>query len=89
MVQQAAEFIAEGRSGESILDPTLQSVENRQLDVICEVIQGCVEPAFNRRITMREVTGRLNEVTGISPVAATPTFSPLWWAELEILTEAS
>jgi hypothetical protein len=25
---------------------------------------------------------------GISPVAATPRLSPLWWAELEVLSAA-
>jgi len=35
---------------------------------------------------MKEVTTALKEVLGISPEAATPRLSPLWWAELEILS---
>lgn len=39
---------------------------------------------------MKEVTTKLKEAVGISPGAANAKLSPLWWAELEILSvEAS
>lgn len=39
---------------------------------------------------MREVGARLREITAITPEGAIPKVSPLWWAELEIMsTEAS
>ncbi|KAJ0909468.1 putative protein kinase RLK-Pelle-LRR-VI-2 family [Helianthus annuus] len=43
-----------------------------------------------RRPKMREVCSRLKEITRIAQDGATPKISPLWWAELEILsTEAT
>ena len=35
---------------------------------------------------MREVISKLREVIAISPDQAMPMLSPLWWAELEILS---
>jgi len=35
---------------------------------------------------MREVISKLREVIAISPDQATQMLSPLWWAELEILS---
>jgi hypothetical protein len=59
-------------------------------EIICELIQTCIQSDPKKRPSMREVTTRLREVIGISPEAATPRLSPLWWAELEILSvEAS
>ena len=33
-----------------------------------------------------EVAARLREVTALGPDRATPKVSPLWWAELEIMS---
>ncbi|XP_011001758.1 PREDICTED: inactive receptor-like serine/threonine-protein kinase At2g40270 isoform X2 [Populus euphratica] len=72
------------------VDPTLDSFEEEKLERIGEVIKSCVHPDPKQRPTMREVTGRLREITTLTPDAAIPKLSPLWWAELEILsTEAS
>jgi hypothetical protein len=39
---------------------------------------------------MTEVARRLREITAMPPDAATPKVSPLWWAELQIIsTEAA
>lgn len=88
-VAQAAEFLADRRSIGSTIDPALKSFKNSEVEVVCEVIKGCVNPDAKKRPTMREATARLREVIAISPESATPRLSPLWWAELEILTEAS
>ncbi|XP_061987175.1 inactive receptor-like serine/threonine-protein kinase At2g40270 isoform X2 [Populus nigra] len=72
------------------VDPTLDSFEEEKLERIGELIKSCVHPDPKQRPTMREVTGRLREITTLTPDAAIPKLSPLWWAELEILsTEAS
>ncbi|XP_052311404.1 inactive receptor-like serine/threonine-protein kinase At2g40270 isoform X3 [Populus trichocarpa] len=72
------------------VDPTLDSFEEEKLERIGEVIKSCVHPDPKQRPTMREVTGGLREITTLTPDAAIPKLSPLWWAELEILsTEAS
>ncbi|KAG6765479.1 hypothetical protein POTOM_029522 [Populus tomentosa] len=66
------------------VDPTLDSFEEEKLERIGEVIKSCVHPDPKQRPTMREVTGRLREITTLTPDAAIPKLSPLWWAELEI-----
>ncbi|KAJ6726880.1 PROTEIN MALE DISCOVERER 2 [Salix purpurea] len=68
------------------VDPTLESFEEEKLERIGEVIKSCVHPDPKRRPTMTEVTGRLREITSLTPDAAIPKLSPLWWAELEILS---
>lgn len=73
-----------------MVDPSLKSYKNNELDAVCEVILQCINQDPRQRPTMKEVTAKLREVLGISPDAATPKLSPLWWAELEILSlEAS
>ncbi|KAG6763802.1 hypothetical protein POTOM_031242 [Populus tomentosa] len=66
------------------VDPTLDSFEEEKLERIGEVIKSCVHPDPKQRPTMREVTRRLREITTLTPDAAIPKLSPLWWAELEI-----
>jgi signal recognition particle subunit SEC65 len=73
-----------------MLDPSLKNFEQEQLEVICQVIQECVHPDPTQRPSMQEITKTLRQVIDISPEAAYPRLSPLWWAELEILSvEAS
>jgi hypothetical protein len=73
-----------------LLDPTLCDHIHREdeLAVIGEVIRACIQSDPRNRPSMREVAARLREAIGISPVAATPRLSPLWWAELEVLSTA-
>nr|CAD1834389.1 unnamed protein product [Ananas comosus var. bracteatus] len=90
LVNMALECMNESRSIGSLIDPTLKSHKANELDVICEVIQDCIHQDPKKRPKMKEVSAKLREVIAISPEAATPRLSPLWWAELEILSvEAS
>lgn len=73
-----------------LADPTLDSFDADQLEAFGKVIRSCVDSDLKRRPEMREVTSRLKEITRIAQDGATPKISPLWWAELEILsTEAT
>jgi len=86
----ALECIRDNRSMSCLLDPNLKDHKEKDLEIICELVQDCIQTDPKKRPTMREVTNRLREVLSISPEAATPRLSPLWWAELEILSvEAS
>ncbi|KAJ1284745.1 hypothetical protein BS78_03G228600 [Paspalum vaginatum] len=86
----ALECIRDNRSMSYLLDPNLKDHKEKDLEIICELVQECIQSDPKKRPTMREVTTRLREVLSISPEAATPRLSPLWWAELEILSvEAS
>ncbi|KAJ6772581.1 hypothetical protein OIU74_018740 [Salix koriyanagi] len=72
-----------------MVDPTLDSFDEEKLERIGEVIKSCVQRDPKRRPRIRDVTARLREITALAPDAAIPKISPLWWAELEILsTEA-
>ncbi|XP_016497489.1 putative inactive receptor-like protein kinase At3g56050 [Nicotiana tabacum] len=85
----AADYLREGQTLREMVDPTLNSFQEEQLERIADVIKMCVHPEPRQRPTMREVSGRLREITGIGPDGAIPRLSPLWWAELEIIsTEA-
>lgn len=73
-----------------MVDPTLRTYQEDQLQGIGAVIQWCAGPDPGKRPSMREVCTRLREITGMGPDGAMPKLSPLWWAELEILSnEAS
>ena len=69
-----------------MIDPTLQSFKDDELGVICEVIQECIQSDPRLRPTMKDITCKLREVLRITPDQAVPRLSPLWWAELEILS---
>ena len=72
----------------NIADPTLSSFESDTLYKLFEVVKSCVLSDPNQRPTMREVTAKLTEITAVAPEGAIPRSSPLWWAELEILSSA-
>ncbi|XP_059301950.1 inactive receptor-like serine/threonine-protein kinase At2g40270 isoform X1 [Lycium ferocissimum] len=86
----ASDYLRGGESLKEMVDSTLNSFQEEQVERITDVIKMCVHPEPRQRPTMREASARLREITGIGPDGATPRLSPLWWAELEIIsTEAS
>ncbi|KAF5789854.1 putative protein kinase RLK-Pelle-LRR-VI-2 family [Helianthus annuus] len=82
----AAQYLKDKRNWSDVVDPTLKSFKQNELDIICEVIEECIDPDIRKRPTMKEVVTKLREVLRISPEQAMPRLSPLWWAELEILS---
>lgn len=86
----ASDYLRREQALVEMVDPTLNSFDKDQLDQIGEVIKSCIDPEPGRRPDMRRVSARLREITAITPDNAIPKLSPLWWAELEIMsTEAS
>ncbi|XP_057797583.1 protein MALE DISCOVERER 1-like [Salvia miltiorrhiza] len=86
LMNWAAPLLIDRKNFSSLVDPTLKSHKENELEVICEVIQCCVQQDAHKRPSMREVIQMLKQVIDISPELATPRLSPLWWAELEILS---
>ncbi|KAL6533092.1 hypothetical protein OROMI_027204 [Orobanche minor] len=82
----ASDYLSWGRPLREMVDPTLRTYREDQLEGIGGVIRACVEPCPRRRPSMREVCECLREITGIGPDGAVPKLSPLWWAELEIMS---
>uniref|UniRef100_A0A803ME01 Protein kinase domain-containing protein n=1 Tax=Chenopodium quinoa TaxID=63459 RepID=A0A803ME01_CHEQI len=90
LVDWALKYLNDREDNKDLIDPILKSVKTNELDVICDVILQCIKPEPSRRPTMKEVTTKLKQAIPITPDAAVPRLSPLWWAELEILSvEAS
>lgn len=72
-----------------IVDPTLRTYDEEQLQQIGDVIRLCTNPDPRGRPRMKEVCAMLKEATTVGPDGAVPKVSPLWWAELEILSAAA
>ncbi|KAM0846395.1 hypothetical protein ACQ4PT_055699 [Festuca glaucescens] len=89
----AASFLRGERQLRDVMDPGLSRNAALQADTVNRldsVIRSCTDREARRRPTMTEVARRLREITAMPPDAATPKVSPLWWAELEIIsTEAA
>ncbi|KAI3755219.1 hypothetical protein L1987_55015 [Smallanthus sonchifolius] len=86
LVARAEQYLNDKRNTSHMIDPTLEFFKQHELDFICEVIEECIQQDALKRPTMKEVVTKLNEVLKISPDQAIPRLSPLWWAELEILS---
>ncbi|GFP91708.1 probable LRR receptor-like serine/threonine-protein kinase at5g45840 [Phtheirospermum japonicum] len=86
LLNSAAQYLNDKKTINSLIDPTLKSFKENELDVVCEVMLRCVQQDARRRPSMREVIQTLRQAIDISPESATPRLSPLWWAELEILS---
>ena len=82
----ASDYLRGEQPLRDIVDPTLTCFQEEQLGLIGEVLKSCVHPDPKKRPAMREVCTRLRAITGITPEGAYPRVSPLWWAELEIVS---
>uniref|UniRef100_A0A0E0L3P0 Protein kinase domain-containing protein n=1 Tax=Oryza punctata TaxID=4537 RepID=A0A0E0L3P0_ORYPU len=69
-----------------MVDPTLKSVPEEQVRALTKLVKLCLSEDPMERLTVAEVTAWMQEITGISEEQAIPRKSPLWWAELEIIT---
>ncbi|KAK8472553.1 hypothetical protein PHAVU_002G238900 [Phaseolus vulgaris] len=82
----AVQHLNDKQSISNLIDPSLESFKEEELDVICEVVKDCLQSDARLRPTMKDLAPRLREVLHVSPEQAVPRLSPLWWAELEILS---
>ncbi|KAF0908591.1 hypothetical protein E2562_026639 [Oryza meyeriana var. granulata] len=69
-----------------LIDPSLGSFPEDAARALCDVARWCIEPEASKRPLMSQVAGRMKEITSLGPEGATPKVSPLWWAELEIMS---
>lgn len=91
MFDWASDYLkgAQDQPFKEIVDPTLNSFREEEVEKLFEVVKDCVHPDPNQRPKMRGVSARLKDITAMGPDGATPKVSPLWWAELEILSTES
>lgn len=85
----ALDQFKKGRPLQELVDPTLNAFREEELVKLFELIKDCLLPNPKLRPTMAEITAKMKEITTLSPDGATPKSSPLWWAELEILSSVS
>lgn len=85
----ASDYLSGTKYLREMVDPTLETYSEGQLQQIGRVIRGCTCPDPGERLSMTEVCAKLKEITGIEPDGAIPKLSPLWWAEIEIMSESS
>ncbi|KAF5744485.1 ser-thr protein kinase [Tripterygium wilfordii] len=89
-VEWISDCVRGERPLKEMVDPTLKSFQEEELEKLLEVIKSCIHPDAKQRPTMKDVAAELQKITAVGPDGATPKLSPLWWAELEILsTEGS
>ncbi|KAI3719071.1 hypothetical protein L6452_19961 [Arctium lappa] len=89
LVTWAEDFLNDKQNISHIIDPSLKSFKQNELKAVCKIIQDCIQKDASKRPTIDEIVTKLREVLGISPEQATPRLSPLWWAELELLSGES
>jgi len=82
----AGEYIR-GQPLRELVDARLNSLKDDEIEKWSEVINNCVDPDQETRLSMKEITSKLKEITDMGPDGATPKSSPLWWAEIEIMSE--
>ena len=85
----AVEFVKGEESLREMVDPILSSFKEEQLESLSRVIKRCIQPEPKQGRRMSEIAARLKEITALEPAGATPKVSPLWWAELEIISTES
>lgn len=89
IVDWALDYFRKGRPLRDIVDPTLYSFREEELERLLQLVKDCLLPNPKERPRMREIAAKLKEITTLTPDGATPKSSPLWWAELEILSTGS
>ncbi|XP_066352347.1 protein MALE DISCOVERER 2-like isoform X4 [Miscanthus floridulus] len=74
---------------EELIDSSIGFFPEDTARALCEVVRSCIDQDPKKRPQMKEVAARMREITALGPDGATPKVSPLWWAELEIMSSKS
>ncbi|XP_074566757.1 protein MALE DISCOVERER 2-like [Curcuma longa] len=86
LVLWASSYLNGSRPIKDMVDETLNSVPEEDIIGLTEIIRSCINDDPEKRATMMEVASQMRLITGIPPEAACPKLSPLWWAELQIVS---
>ncbi|KAL0922510.1 hypothetical protein M5K25_006500 [Dendrobium thyrsiflorum] len=90
LVLWASSYLTGKRPLNGIVDLTLkESVSEEEITAFCDVICSCINNVPKERPKMSDVVAQLRQMTSMTPDAASPKLSPLWWAELEIISSES
>ncbi|GAB2235092.1 hypothetical protein Droror1_Dr00004374 [Drosera rotundifolia] len=88
LTEWTKEYLRRDELPDEAIDPTLTVSPEDKVIVqgLFTILKDCLHSDPRERPTMREVTSGLRKITRIEPSGATPGLSPLWWAELDILS---
>ncbi|XP_072967890.1 inactive receptor-like serine/threonine-protein kinase At2g40270 [Typha angustifolia] len=86
LVLWASSYLTGKRPLNNMVDPTLKSVPEEDIAALCEVVRSCIKPNPKERPTVVEIASQMKNITSMPPERVTPRASPLWWAELEIIS---
>ncbi|CAL9153802.1 unnamed protein product [Musa hybrid cultivar] len=86
LVLWARSYLSGKRPIKDMVDATLDPVPDEDINALVEVIRSCIDEDPNERPTMKEVADRMMLITAIPAEEANPKVSPLWWAELQIIS---
>ncbi|KAJ6804811.1 inactive receptor-like serine/threonine-protein kinase [Iris pallida] len=89
LVLWASSHLSGKRPLKDMVDSTLESFSEEDVYALSEVIKSCINPDPKKRPSLLELVVQLRHITAMSPDAVTPKLSPLWWAELEIVSTES
>ncbi|KAG6537661.1 hypothetical protein ZIOFF_002756 [Zingiber officinale] len=87
LVLWASSYLNGKRPLMDMVDNTLTPIHDKDITELADVIRSCINASPENRLTMTEVAERLRIITSITPEEAYPKLSPLWWAELEIISQ--
>lgn len=87
LVLWASSYLNGKRPIMDMVDRTLTAVGIEHITELADVIRSCINVSPEKTPTMTEVAERLRVITSIKPEEAYPRVSPLWWAELEIISQ--
>lgn len=79
-------YLNGNRPVKEMMDPTLTFFREEDAIALCKVIRSCINSDLQERPSMSKIVNILKDITLMTPDRAVPMASPLWWAELEILT---
>ncbi|EMS58575.1 putative LRR receptor-like serine/threonine-protein kinase MRH1 [Triticum urartu] len=86
-LEQWASIYFEGKMPlAELMDSSLGSFPEETAHALCDVARSCIDPDPSKRPRMALVAAQMKEITAVGPEGATPKVSPLWWAELEIMS---
>ncbi|PNT74528.1 hypothetical protein BRADI_1g16670v3 [Brachypodium distachyon] len=89
-LEQWASLYFEGKMPlAELIDSSLGSFPEEAARELCDVAKSCVDQDPSKRPEMVQVAARMKEITALGPEGVTPKVSPLWWAELEIMSAES
>ncbi|KAJ6844302.1 inactive receptor-like serine/threonine-protein kinase [Iris pallida] len=89
LVLWASSHLSGRRPLRDMVDPTLESFSEEDVYALSEVVRSCIDLDPKRRPSLLELVARLRHITAMPPDAVAPKLSPLWWAELEIVSTES